>query len=156
MQLSKTLAQQLRQVFFGGNWTASNVQTVLETVTFEQATSSVAFTTNTIVVLTFHIHYYLRETAKVLEGCRLDAHDKYSFDAPDLQSEADWVAFRQLILDQADYFANLVEALPEEHWDQFLADPQYGNYYRNIQGIIEHTHYHLGQIALVKNALSNA
>jgi hypothetical protein len=27
---------------------------------------------------------------------------------------------------------------------------KYGNYYRNIHGIIEHIHYHLGQIVLIE------
>lgn len=156
MQLSTTLANQLRQVFFGGNWTASNVQAVLQDVTLAQATATVFFTSNTIHILLFHSYYYIRETAKVLEGGKLEAHDKYSFEAPELESEADWVAFRQKVLEETERFIQLVEAIPEDQWTKDLADPKYGSYYRNIQGIIEHTHYHLGQIALIKNALSNA
>ena len=109
MQLSTTLAGQLRQVFFGGNWTGANVQDTLQDITFEQATTKVTFTDNTILVLTYHIRYYLKATAVVLEGGPLDAHDKYSFDAPSLSDEAAWVAFRQLVLDQATHFAKLVE-----------------------------------------------
>ncbi|HAI83731.1 MAG TPA: DUF1572 domain-containing protein, partial [Chitinophagaceae bacterium] len=30
-----------------------------------------------------------------------------------------------------------------------------GTYYRNILGLIEHTHYHLGQIALIKKIIRN-
>ena len=32
--------------------------------------------------------------------------------------------------------------------------PEYGNYYRNLHGLIEHTHYHLGQVALIKKLLN--
>ena len=37
-------------------------------------------------------------------------------------------------------------------WETF-ADEKYGHYYRNLHGIIEHTHYHLGQIVLIKKLL---
>jgi len=32
-------------------------------------------------------------------------------------------------------------------------EEKYGNYYRNFHGIIEHCHYHLGQIVLIKKML---
>ncbi len=47
----------------------------------------------------------------------------------------------------------LIAQLPEgKLWEDF-ADKKYGSYYRNLQGIIEHTHYHLGQIVLIKKML---
>jgi len=53
-------------------------------------------------------------------------------------------------LSDAENMAKLVEQLPEVTlWDN-IDDEKYGNFYRNIHGIIEHTHYHLGQIALIK------
>jgi hypothetical protein len=49
-----------------------------------------------------------------------------------------------------------VEQLPEARlWDDF-SNGKYGNYYRNITGIIEHLHYHLGQIVLIKKMLTAA
>ena len=33
---------------------------------------------------------------------------------------------------------------------------KYGNYYRNLHGVIEHAHYHLGQIALIKKMFQNS
>lgn len=56
---------------------------------------------------------------------------------------------------EAELFANLIELLPEATlWEPFT-DEKYGTYYRNIQGIIEHTHYHLGQIVVIKKMLAN-
>jgi hypothetical protein len=53
----------------------------------------------------------------------------------------------------AETFAGLIERLPESRLGETFADEKYGNYYRNIQGVIEHTHYHLGQIVLLKKLL---
>ena len=56
----------------------------------------------------------------------------------------------------AENFAGLVEQLPEHKlWEDFT-DKKYGNYYSNIHGIIEHNHYHLGQIVLIKKILLQA
>ncbi len=43
-----------------------------------------------------------------------------------------------------------IEQLPESKLWETFSDEKYGNYYRNIHGIIEHIHYHLGQIVLIK------
>jgi hypothetical protein len=44
----------------------------------------------------------------------------------------------------------LIETMPEEKLYQNFEEEKYGNYYRNLTGMIEHTHYHLGQIVLIK------
>jgi len=46
--------------------------------------------------------------------------------------------------------------LPESKLSETFLDEKYGNYYRNIHGIIEHTHYHLAQIVLIKKLLLQA
>jgi hypothetical protein len=56
----------------------------------------------------------------------------------------------------ADQAASLIEQLPEQRlWDDF-SDQRYGNYYRNILGIIEHGHYHLGQIVLIRKLIQES
>lgn len=89
----------------------------------------------------------------VLHGEPLTASDKYSFACPPILSQADWEKLLDKTWKDAEKFFSLVEQLPESKlWEDFW-DNKYGNYYRNFQGIIEHTHYHLGQIALVKKIL---
>jgi hypothetical protein len=53
----------------------------------------------------------------------------------------------------AETFAGLVEQLPDAILLENFTDGKYGNNYRNLHGVIEHTHYHLGQIVLVKKIL---
>ena len=45
--------------------------------------------------------------------------------------------------------------MPEERFFEDMADPKYGSWYRNIHGIIEHAHYHLGQIVLLKKLIGD-
>lgn len=149
MNTSYQLAKHIRDVHFGGNWTCTNLKDTLVNVTWQQATTQI-YSFNTIATLTFHVSYFVDAVLKVLQGGILDANDKYSFDHPPINSQEDWESFLDKIWGNAEKFADLVEHLPEEKlWEDF-SEQKYGSYYRNIQGIIEHTHYHLGQISLIK------
>ena len=149
MNLSTQIAKLFRDAHFGGNWTAVHLKEQLADVNWQQATTQV-FGLNTIAVLVYHIHYYVGAAAKVLQGGPLDASDKYSFDCPPIQSQEDWDKLLEKTWADAEAFARLIEQLPESKlWEDF-SDNKYGNYYRNLHGIIEHLHYHLGQIVLIK------
>ncbi len=152
MDLSKQVAKHFRDVFFGGNWTTANLRDTLADVTWEQSLVQVG-STNSIASLTFHLSYFVFEVLKVLQGQPLTAHDKFSFDHPPIQSQEDWEKMQQEIWKAVEEFAQLVEQLPPEQWEADFTDSRYGSYYRNIHGIIEHAHYHLGQIRLMKKSL---
>lgn len=152
MNLPAQLAKHLKDVHFGGNWTSSNLKDNLTDVNWQQATTQVN-SFNTIATLVYHVNYYISAVLKVLQGGPLEASDKYSFDLPPIESQRDWDNLLDKTFADAETFALLIEQLPEHKlWESF-ADEKYGTYYRNIQGIIEHTHYHLGQIALIKKIL---
>ena len=149
MNLSAQIAKQLRDVHFGGNWTASNLKEHLSDVTWQQAVTRVE-SFNTIAILVFHTNYYVEAVLKVLRGGPLDAKDKFSFDHPPIQSQEDWDNMLDKTWTDAEAFAQAIEQLPEEKlWEDFQEN-KYGNHYRNLTGIVEHLHYHLGQIVLIK------
>jgi uncharacterized damage-inducible protein DinB len=146
-------AKHLRQVFFGGNWTEVNLKDTLSDVKLEQAVAQKGGH-NSIAALTFHIHYFVAAQLKVLEGGPLDAHDKYSYDLPPLHSEEDWEKMKANVWADVERWAALVQQLPEERlWESFV-DEKYGTWFQNLQGLIEHTHYHLGQIVIIKKYLT--
>ncbi|MEG1022142.1 MAG: hypothetical protein RSE50_11550 [Myroides sp.] len=41
----------------------------------------------------------------------------------------------------------------DEKLDSVFVDEKYGSYRRNIEAMIEHSYYHLGQIVLIKKML---
>ena len=155
MQTIAHITKHLRDFYSGNNWTASNLKTQLEGIAWQEAATTV-YDFNTVAVLVFHINYYVEVTLKVLQGHPLDAHDKFAFDCPEINSKEDWDALVTKVFTDAENFASMLEKLPENRLWENIADPKYGNYYRNIQGIIEHNHYHLGQIALIKKIVKGA
>jgi hypothetical protein len=152
MNLSQQTAKHFRDVFTGGNWTSVNLKETLAGVDWQQATTTV-HSLNTIAALVYHIHYYVQAVLKVLNGNPLNASDKFSFDVPPIHNQAEWDQLVVRALADAEHFAALVEQLPESRFREVFVDEKYGNYHRNIYGIIEHTHYHLGQIVLIKKIL---
>jgi hypothetical protein len=148
------LAKHLRDVHFGGNWTWVNMRDTLKDVTHHQALQKVQ-SFNTIATLVFHTNYFVVVALDVFRGNPINAHDKFSFAHPPINSEDDWQAMLTKTWDDAEALAALVEQMPESKlWETFIAE-KYGNYHRNILGIIEHTHYHLGQMALIKKMVQS-
>ncbi len=152
MKTTEQIAQHIHQVYFGGNWTASNLKTLLSDVTWQQANKQVSGF-NTILTLTSHIHWYVRTQTKVLAGGPLEGSDKESFEHPPINSEDDWQQLQQTMWKEAEHFTTLISQLPDEKLHQPFVHEKYGTYYRNLSGFLEHTHYHLGQIAFLKKLL---
>lgn len=152
MLLAQQTAKHLREVFFGGNWTCSHAREILADVTWTEATTRID-TLNTVAMLTFHMGYYVSAVLRVLQGEKLNAKDEWSFNHPPIQAQADWDALLEKMWDEVNQAAALLEKLPEEKFGEIFEEEKYGIYYRNIHGLIEHTHYHLGQIALMKKLL---
>lgn len=133
-----------------GKWIANtNYQDQLSTVTWEVATKKVG-SLNNLAALTFHIHYYIAGVLQVFEGGDLTIRDKFSFDLPEIRNEADWQRLCQKLFTDAVQFATHVERMSEEQLDSVFIDEKYGTFRRNIEGIIEHSYYHLGQVSLIR------
>lgn len=148
------LAKHIREVHTGGNWTWVNLKDTLDGITLEQATTKI-YCCNTIAALTYHIHYYTKAILNVLKGNPMNAHDKYSFDVPAMQTEKEWEDYKTKVLNDAEELAVYAAQLPEEKLGQIFVEEKYGTYQRNLLGFTEHTHYHLGQISLLKKIISH-
>lgn len=154
MSASKQAAKYFRDVHFGGNWTDVNIKETLSDVTWEQAQKKVG-DLNSIATLAVHIKYFVSVVLKVLKGGPLEGKDALSFDHSFIQSQEDWENFLKEWWDQTEQVAKLVEVMPEEKLFGPFVDPIYGDYYRQIHGMIEHAHYHLGQITLIKKMINS-
>ncbi len=108
---------------------------------------------NSIALLTFHINYYLGGLIQVFNGGDLEIRDKYSFDMPTLKTEEDWQTLVNEFLSNAETFATQVAQMSENLLEQPFVDEKYGNYRRNIDGMIEHSYYHLGQVVIVRKMI---
>jgi uncharacterized damage-inducible protein DinB len=153
MHHSIALANRLREVLLNGQWIANtNFKDQLSGLSWQQATQKIG-NVNTIALLTFHVNYYLDGILHVFNGGALEIRDKYSFDMPPILNQKDWETLVDHFLNNAEAFATKVEQIPEEQLHQPFVKEQYGTYLRNIEGVIEHTYYHLGQVSLLRKLI---
>lgn len=149
MSFTKQLSRHISAMYFGPSLTGPNLQETLEDVNWQQATRQV-HGLNTIAMLVFHINYYVTAVLKVLHGGPLDAHDKYSYAMPSIESEADWQALKDRCFEEAKMFSDLVSKLSDDQLSDLMAHEKYGNWFQNLLVLEEHSYYHLGQIVLLK------
>ena len=154
MTKSINISNRLREVLLNGDWIANtNYKQQILTINWQQAIQKVG-SLNTIAALTYHINYYLVGLLKAFENGKLEMSDKYSFDLPQINSEADWSTLVTEFLNNSEKFATQVEQMEDSIFDQPFIDEKYGSYLRNIEGVIEHSYYHLGQISLIKKMIT--
>lgn len=152
MSISSQIAKHVREIYFGGNWTTSNLKDQLSDVSREEAVYTYD-SLNSIATLVYHITYYIPRVTKVLEGEPLVAKDDESWECPPIKSENEWESLLFQIWSDAENFADLIESIPDEKLSHDFHDAKYGTYFRNLIGIIEHLHYHLGQIVILKKLI---
>lgn len=155
MKNTVEIANRFRETILNGTWIANtNYKHQLENLDWKIAVTPVK-NLNTISILAQHIHYYISGINNVFKGGPLDIKDKFSFDFPPITSQEDWQAFLNKFWNAAEEFASFIEQMPDEKLDQVFVDEKYGTYKRNIEAMIEHSYYHLGQIVLIRKFLTD-
>lgn len=151
--IGQQLANRFREVILNGTWIANtNYKNQLEGLDYKISTSQVD-SLNTIAVLAQHIHYYINGINNVFDGGNLEIRDIYSFDFNPIESQSQWEEFLVQFWNDAEEFATHVEKMSDEKLKEPFVDEKYGLYLRNIDGMIEHSYYHLGQISLLKKLI---
>lgn len=155
MKNTTEIANRFREVILNGTWIANtNFKDQLENLDWKIAVSPIQ-DLNTIAILAQHIHYYINGINQVFNGGTLDIKDKFSFDFPPIHSQEQWDNFLTKFWNDAEAFASFVEQMPNENLNEVFVDAKYGTYKRNIEAMIEHSYYHLGQIVLIKKQLTH-
>jgi uncharacterized damage-inducible protein DinB len=153
MKNSHQLASRFKEIMLNGTWVANtNYKDQLSDLNWKIVTTKFR-SLNSISDLAQHIHYYINGINNVFHGGNLELRDKDSFDFSTIQSQEQWDLFLEKLWKEAEEFTYHIEQLPEERLNQIFVDERYGTWQRNIDGLIEHCYYHLGQIVLIRKIL---
>lgn len=148
-----SIANRLREVLLDGHWIANtNYKDQIENLHWQTAIEKLN-NVNSIAALVYHINYYLAGLLEAFESGKLDIHDNKSFNLLPIRSAADWEELMAEFLSNAEKFVSTIEEMDNTLFDQSFIDLKYGSYLRNIEGVIEHSYYHLGQIVMIKKML---
>lgn len=155
MTKSKQLANRFREVILNGTWIANtNFKDQLDNLDWKIAIKKFE-SLNTISVLAQHVHYYIGGIKNLFTNGTLEIRDKYSFDFSPIKSQSEWESFLKIFWSDTENLAELIEQMPDEQLNENFVDEKYGTYLRNIDAMIEHCYYHLGQIVLIKKIVNN-
>ncbi|GGD93894.1 DUF1572 family protein [Planktosalinus lacus] len=153
MTHSEFLAARLEEVLLNGRWIANtNYQDQLKFIKRREALLQVD-SLNSIAALTYHINYYLAGILNVFYGGNLEIKDANSFDMPPINSEEDWTGLKETLFANAQKFIKKVNSMTDHQLNAVFVEEKYGSYQHNIEGVVEHCYYHLGQIVLINKLL---
>ncbi len=152
MTTSHLLSKHLQQFITGPNLTGSHLSQHLDDVSIKEANISL-YGVNSIAQLVFHINYYISAVGDVLEGKPLLAKDSLSFDAPVITTETAWQSQKEQLYTAIHRCAQLAKSFPQEKLKEEFVLKKYGSYEHNLVGLLEHSHYHFGQIVIIKKML---
>ena len=154
MENNRELAKRFSDVILNNSWVANNsyknqlIDLPLEVILFKYQSL------HSIAALTQHVHYYIAGILNVFNGGNLDIKDIYSFDFPPIHTIEQWHTFLAVFWTDAASFTQKLEEMDENTLNSIFVKKEYGTYHFNINTLIEHSYYHLGQIVLIKKLIS--
>ena len=152
MKLTKQIAQHIIEVFEGGNWTEVNIKDTLSEVDYKEASTVTRSSNNTIAALVHHLSFYNDIAMQRLSGNNPVISASNGFDVAEIKNEEDWIKMKEDNIESAHQLASAIRKFPEEKIFE-LSPTGLATYYKTLHGIVEHAHYHLGQIVLLKKLI---
>ncbi|WP_018627359.1 DinB family protein [Niabella aurantiaca] len=154
MKKTEIIAQHLMDVHQGNNWTDVAIAGTIADIDSREAFAPVPFSQNTIGTLLNHIAYWNRVVAERGRGIKpvIAAHNGFEISepAPELWEEIKTTLFRS-----AQELSDVIRGFDEAKLEAPVL-PEHSSAYKNFQGQVEHVHYHLGQIVIIKKYLRSA
>ena len=146
------LADQLRRAFVGDAWHGPPLSEVLAGITAEQAIAKPLPNAHNIFELVLHIDIYLGAAYAALNGVPLPKW--YDTGADWLAvTVSEWTGTCETLFRNAEALAASVSQLADPRLDDTVPGRDY-SFYILLHGIVQHSLYHAGQIAMLKRALT--
>jgi DinB family protein len=152
---SLRIADQLRRAFGGDAWHGPPLSDLLAGITAERARARVLPSVHSIWELVLHIDIYLQVGFSATQGIPMPQLYGTEGDWPALgvDSAAAWSAAKERLFQNAEKLAQAIESFDDAKLHDIAPGRPYDFYYL-FHGIVQHSLYHGGQIAILKKALS--
>jgi hypothetical protein len=151
---SSRIATQLRHAFSGNPWHGDPLSSLLAGVTSEQARARPLTSAHSIWELVLHIDLWAHlalEATQAIPMPKLYGTGK-DWRPVDEDDEAAWTGALDHLFQTAEQLAHAIDAFPDARLSDTVPGREYDFYYL-FHGIVQHSLYHGGQIALLRKAL---
>jgi len=153
MTETERIADQLKRAFVGGAWHGPAVFEILEGVTAQQAMAHLLAGGHSIWELVLHIAAWSRAASRRLRGDRAELTDAENFPSVKDSDEQAWKLSTESLMRAYDELREGVLLLDDTRLDQPIIDGMSSTYV-TLHGVIQHSLYHAGQIAILKKSFS--
>lgn len=153
MTETERIADQLKRAFVGEAWHGPAVIEILEGVTAQQAVAHPLMGGHSIWELLLHITAWTQAAVRRLQGDRAQLTDAENFPAINESDERAWQQARESVMRAYDELRSAILLLDDSRLDQPIIDGM-SSIYVTLHGLIQHSLYHAGQIAILKKAFS--
>jgi uncharacterized damage-inducible protein DinB len=122
---------------------------ILRGISAQEAAARPFESAHNIWELALHIEAWLRACRRRLEGDRAQLTDAEDWPAVTDADERSWEQIRQSIKKAAGDLASAISRLDDSRLDQPIIEGM-SSVYVTLHGVIQHSLYHAGQIAILK------
>jgi uncharacterized damage-inducible protein DinB len=145
------IADQLQRAFVGEAWHGPSVMAILEGVIAQQAAARPLTGAHSIWELVLHIEAWVRAGRIRLEGQPAQLSDDEDWPKVTDTSEPAWERTKVALRQSYEELYAAISALDETRLDQPIVAGM-SSVYITLHGVIQHSLYHAGQIAILKRA----
>lgn len=145
------IADQLNRAFAGEAWHGPAVVEILEGITAQQAAARTLDGAHSIWEITLHIAAWERAVLRRLQGDRAELPTEEDWPAATEADEQTWERAKEALRHNHDELRSAISLLDESRLAQPIIEGM-SSVYVTLHGIIQHSLYHAGQIALLKKA----
>ena len=153
MREIERIVDQLNRAFIGEAWHGPAVIEILEGITAPQAAAHPLAGGHSIWELALHITAWTRAGSRRLRGDRAQLSEVENFPPVIDLSERAWEEARESIKAAYEELRGAIVLLDDSRLDQPIMEGM-SSVYVTLHGVIQHSLYHAGQIAILKKAFS--
>ena len=152
MKESKRIIKSFEYLYNGEPWIGVNIVDTLEKITAEQAGKKIAINHNSIWEITNHMISWRLNVLQRVKGKTMVSPDNNYFEPVIDQSAIAWESTLEQFKVSQRQWIDFLKILSENDFEKVYKNNSM-TYYENIQGIIQHDAYHLGQITLLSKLI---
>lgn len=155
MTETERILDQLHRTFEGDAWHGPSVVQILEGITAQQAAAHPVPNAHSIWELVLHIGAWETAGTRRLGGDPAKLSDEEDWPSVSKPSEAAWTQTIEKLRSGHNEFRDAIAKLVDSTLDGPVVESE-ATVYGTVHGIIQHTLYHAGQIAILKKATEGA
>ncbi len=144
---TERIADQLRRIYEGPSWLGPSIQKLLSDVDEERARRRTLPGAHTIWELVLHITAWLRIARERLVATEIREPDSAE-DWPAIRE--DWEEAKSALEAEVHALGQAILKFPDERLEERAPAVEEQTFYQLLHGVIQHSAYHAGQIAVLK------